>query len=71
VIVTLGTASAGTGLARAASHPAAAFLHPATPRRARSEPDLAMAGRNVQQEGSFAGYFGLQLLLPPRSASTP
>ena len=32
---------------------------------------LAMAGRNVQQGGSFAGYFGLQLLLPPRSAIAP
>jgi hypothetical protein len=34
VIVMRGTASAGTGLARAASHPAAAFLQPATPRGA-------------------------------------
>jgi len=32
---------------------------------------LTMVGRNVQQGGSLAGYFGLQLLLPARSASAP
>jgi hypothetical protein len=32
---------------------------------------LAMAGCNVQPVCSLAGYFGLQLSLPPRSASAP
>jgi hypothetical protein len=32
---------------------------------------LAMAGHSLQQGGSFVGYVGVQMLLPPRAASEP